>query len=212
MSLNTRAALLLLTLACAMGCGSSIQLTGQWVDKAAFQPGKYSSVFIAVMSQNLGVKKAFEDNLAAEAASRGLKAVKSSDFFKPNFTTENAGNKEAILARVRELGLETIFTVVLKDQKTDTRYVPGETYTPAPYYGGYRGYYSQTYQTVYSPGYYTTDKTYYLESNLYDVATEKLLWSVQSEAINPGKAEEVAQEYTNMLLDALDKNGLLKRK
>jgi hypothetical protein len=64
---------------------------------------------------------------------------------------------------------------------------------------------------VYSPGYYTTDKTYYLESNLYDVATEKLLWSVQSETINPGKAEEVAQDYTNMLLDALDKNGLLRK-
>jgi hypothetical protein len=211
MSVKTRSALLLMTVAWALGCGSSVQMTGQWVDKTAFQPGKYSSMFIAVMSQNIGVKKAFEDNLASEAAAHGIKAVKSSDFFKPNFTTENAGNKEAILARVRELGLETIFTVALKDQKTDTRYVPGESYTPAPYYGGYWGYYSYTYQTVYSPGYYTTDKTYYLESNLYDVATEKLLWSFQSETINPGKAEEVAQDYTNMLLDALDKNGLLRK-
>jgi hypothetical protein len=205
MTVKTRSALLLLPLVAALACAPSVQMTGQWVDKELFQPGKYSSMFIAVMSQNLSVKQVFENDLASEAASRGVKAVKSGDVFKPNFTAENAGSKEAVLAKVRELGLETIFTVALKDKETSTRYVPGTVmYSPAPYYGGWGGYYSNTYATVY--------KTYFVESNLYDVATEKLLWSVQSEIINPGKVEAVAEEYTSMLLDALAKEGLLKKK
>jgi len=213
MTVKTRSALLLLPLVAALACAPSVQMTGQWVDKELFQPGKYSSMFIAVMSQNLSVKQVFENDLASEAASRGVKAVKSGDIFKPNFTAENAGSKEAVLAKVRELGLETIFTVALKDKETSTRYVPGTVmYSPSPYYGGWGGYYSNTYATVYTPGYYTQDKTYFVESNLYDVATEKLLWSVQSEIINPGKVEAVAEEYTSMLLDALAKEGLLKKK
>jgi hypothetical protein len=211
MSVKLRLALVLLSLAVAPACTSSVQMTGQWVDKTLFQPGKYKSVFIAAMSQNLEVKQIFENDLASEAARRGLKAVKSGDVFKPNFTAENASSKEAVLAKVRELGLETIFTVVLKRKETSTRYVPGETYAPAPYYGGYWGYYSNTYGTVYAPGYYVHDKTYYVESNLYEVASEKLLWSVQSEVFNPDNVETVAAEYTTMLLDALDKEGLLRK-
>jgi hypothetical protein len=211
MTVKIHFALLLLSLVGALACTSSVQMTGQWVDKTLFQPGKYSSVFVAVMSQNLKVKQVFENDLASEATARGLKAVKSGDVFKPNFTTENAGTKEAVLTKVRELGLETIFTVTLKRKETSTRYVPGETYAPAPYYGGYWGYYSNTYGTVYAPGYYVQDKTYFVESNLYEVASEKLLWSVQSEVFNPDSVETVAGEYTSMLLDALDKEGLLRK-
>ena len=213
MPVKPRNALLLIPLVGALACAPSVQMTGQWVDKELFQPGKYSSMFIAVLSQNLSVKQVFEDDIAAEASSRGIKAVKSGDIFKPNFTAENAGSKEAVVAKIQELGLETIFTVALKDKETTTRYVPGSVmYTPAPYYGGYWGYYSNTYATVYTPGYYTQDKTYFVESNLYEVASGKLLWSVQSEVINPGKVETVAEEYTSMLLDALNKEGLLRKK
>lgn len=212
MTVRTRLALVVLSLVGALACSSSVQMTGQWMDKQLFQPGKYSSTFIAVMTQNLGVKQVFEDRLASAAAAHGIKAVKSGDVFKPNFTSENAASKEAILAKVRELGLETIFTVALKRKETTTRYVPGEAYTPAPYYGGYWGYYSSTYGTVYAPGYYVQDKTYYVESNLYEVASEKLLWSVQSEVFNPDSVQDVAEDYTKMLLDALDKEGLLRKK
>ena len=43
------------------------------------------------------------------------------------------------------------------------------------------------------------------------VLVEKLLWSVQSEVFNPDSVETVATEYTTMLLDALDKEGLLRK-
>ena len=213
MSLKTRSTALLLPLVVALACAPSVQMTGQWVDKENMQPGKYSSTFIAVMSQNLQVKQVFEDDLAKEAQSRGLKAVKSGDVFKPNFTAENAGSKEAVLSKVRELGLETIFTVALLDKETTNRYVPGTVmYSPAPYYSSYWGYHSYYYETIYTPGYYTQDKTYYVEANLYDAQTEKLLWSVQSQIFNPGKVESVADDFTAMLIEAAGKEGLLRKR
>jgi len=54
-------------------------------------------------------------------------------------------------------------------------------------YGNYYGYYNYYSPQVYSPGYYSVDKTFYLETNAYDLASDKLLWSVQSEARNPSE-------------------------
>jgi len=213
MAVKTRSIALMLSLVATLACAPSVQMTGQWGDKENMQPGKYSSTFIAVMSQNLRVKQVFENDLAKEAESRGLKAVKSGEVFKPNFTADNAGSKKAVLDRVRELGLETIFTVALLDKETTNRYVPGTVmYSPSPYYSSYWGYYSYYYETIYSPGYYTQDKTYYVEANLYDAQTEQLLWSVQSEIFNPGKVERVAEDFTAMLIEAAGKEGLLRKK
>jgi hypothetical protein len=48
---------------------------------------------------------------------------------------------------------------------------------PAPYYGGWYGYYNMGYTYMSSPGYTTTDQVYKIESNLYDVTGDKLVWS-----------------------------------
>ena len=59
--------------------------------------------------------------------------------------------------------------------------------------------------TLYSPGYWTTDKTYFIEANAYDVETQALIWSVQSKADNPSGIEKSSKEYTEMLFAQFDK-------
>ncbi|MBI5008407.1 MAG: hypothetical protein HZB98_01880, partial [Bacteroidia bacterium] len=48
----------------------------------------------------------------------------------------------------------------------------------------------------------------YLETNLYDLNTDKLLWSVQSEARNPENLEEWFKKYSEMLINHLERNGM----
>jgi hypothetical protein len=67
------------------------------------------------------------------------------------------------------------------------------------------------YGSVYSPGYYTTDKTYFLECNLYDLKQDgKLVWSGQSETYNPSSLESFAKSFAARVSDALQNAGLLK--
>jgi hypothetical protein len=61
------------------------------------------------------------------------------------------------------------------------------------YGAGFYGYYNYWSPTLYSPGYYTTDKTYFIEANAYDMETQKIIWSVQSKAENPSGIEEIKQ-------------------
>jgi hypothetical protein len=107
-----------------------------------------------------------------------------------------------------------VVTFVVKDIREETRYVPGTATSYAPagygYYGQYYGYYSHYSTTVYTPGYYTTDKTFFLESNFYDVETESMLWSVQSESVNPSNISSFSKQYVHVLVRNLQKEGIIK--
>jgi hypothetical protein len=61
----------------------------------------------------------------------------------------------------------------------------------------------------YSPGYYTTDKIIYLETNLYNLATDELVWSAQSKTTNPADFSSFSREYIYAVLAQLKKDGML---
>ena len=65
---------------------------------------------------------------------------------------------------------------------------------------------------MYDPGYYTTDKSYYLEANLYDVESEQLVWSAQSETTNPANLEAFARTFAMVISDQMIKDGVIVKK
>ena len=198
-----------------VSCGPSQKVTSSWVNPQLTSVPKYSKIFIAALIQNNGYRNTIENDLAAAARARGLQVVTSMDVFQPNFTKENAPNKDVILEKVRSIGCDAIMTVSLVDKQSDTRYVPGTTtYSPYMGYGGFGfgGYYGYAYPAMYStPGYYTEDKTYFMEARVFDAATENMVWSAQSEAYNPSKIDKFSKEYTALLVERMDAD-LKKRK
>ncbi|MGB4770608.1 MAG: hypothetical protein WBP58_04080 [Chitinophagaceae bacterium] len=190
-----------------VACGPSQKVTSSW--KSPEMPNKkYNSVFIMAMIQNQSARNIIETDLANAAAAKGLKVYKSSEYFAPNFQQGNLPGKQEIIDKVRSLGCEAMMTVSLVDKESETRYVPGTTTVYAPYgrygygWGGYYGYGMSTY----NPGYYTTDKTYFMESHIFDVESEKMIWSAQSEAYNPTSISKFSRDYTTVLADRISKD------
>jgi hypothetical protein len=204
------AAMLLIFLS---ACSPSTRITGSWVDPSARQrPINNRSVFIASLTRNIEVRTKLETALAAQATARNIRAVRSIDTFSPEFYT-SLPSKQALLSKIQGTGVTSILTVTLIKQESQQRYVRGTSnYMPYPafgWYGGFYNYYNYMYPTMYDPGYYVTDKTYFLESNLYDAQTEKLIWSAQSETVNPGSIDAFVKEYPKVLVGQMIKDGLL---
>lgn len=206
--------ILLLLATITISCSTSnTKMTGQWANKEKLQNKDINSVFIAVLSSNMDAKTTLEDELAYQAGMRGITAIKSHRVFTRTFTKDNTPSKQELLSAIRATNADVIFTVTLQDKESSTRYVPGRTaYYPMGYgyYGNFYGYYSNMYPVMYDPGYYTTDKIYYIESNLYDAATEELLWSAQSSTYNPSNLENFVKGYTEALLQQLEKDGIIQ--
>lgn len=196
-------------------CGTNTKIVGAWTSEEIPANKSYEKVFIAALTPNTNVQNAIENNLATAARQRGIEAATSAQVFTKSFTKDEQPSKKEILDKVKAQNADAIFTVTLLDQETETRYVPGSTtyYRPMTYgryYGSFYNYYTTMYPVTYEPGYYKTDQVYYMESNLYDAETEKLIWSAQSKTVNPSNIDSFARDYTQAMVNELIKDGVLK--
>jgi hypothetical protein len=208
-------AAVVLTFVVSSCSSSSMRIMATWInpkDPPVSQPGKHK-IFIFAMTQNYDAQLNLENDLASAAEAKGIKTVKSIDAFGPIVTLDQLPKTDVLLKAIRDLGCDAIFTIALVDQEDKTHYVQGSSsgvYTP---YGGYGYYYSGYYAytpSFYAPGYYTTSKTYFIESNLFNANTEKMLMSMQSKVVNPPDIVKASKQYTQMLVTELQAHGLMK--
>jgi hypothetical protein len=165
------------------------------------------------MTQNYEAQVNIENDLATAATNHGIKTVRSIDAFGPILTLDKLPKKDVLIQAIKDLGCDAIFSIAVVDQQSETHYVPATSSSVYMPYGGYGYYYSGFYAyspAFYTPGYYTEDKTYFIESNLYDVNTEKLLISMQSKVVNPGDITKSSKKYTDMLVTELQNQGFMK--
>lgn len=187
-------------------CSPSMKTTSSWTnqDKSVYQNKTFKTVFISVLTSNLELRTKLENEMSIAAKKHGFSVIKSMDKFPPGKTP----SKEEALTMIRNAGADLIFTTALVDEKSEKRYVPGTSFSPS-FYGGYRGYYLGT-SAYYQPGYYTTDKTYFLETNIFDAFSENLIWTAQSEVYNPNNIEKACKHYTDLMLESLENDGVIK--
>jgi hypothetical protein len=202
------------TLMVVASCGPSQKVTSSWVNPD-FQKGqkKYTRIFIAAIVNNKSVRANLENDMAAAARAKGYQVVRSLDVYGPTFTKDNTPSREAMLDKIRTQGCDLIYTVTLVDKQNETRYVQGSNaYSPWPSYGyGFRGYYNYWSPYMYDPGYYTTDRTYFMEGDLFDAASENMIWSVQTEAYNPSSIESFSKNLTDMMMKQVQKDLGVKK-
>jgi hypothetical protein len=150
-----------------------------------------------------------EKDLVADLKSQGINAVSALDEYGPN--AFRGVDKKQVDDQLKAKGYDGIVTITLLNKSKERYYSPGYMdYTPFAYnYNYFWGYYSNMYDRVYEPGYYETATNYLWESNLYDLAKGKLVYSVQSKSFDPASAMQVGKGYGRSTVRDLVKNGLI---
>jgi hypothetical protein len=204
---------LLLIVFSMSGCGPSQKIIGSWSDPDVASHGPYKKAFIVVMNPNQENNYYIESEMGRTLRAKGFEVVQCTEIFPPNFSLTEDFTREELAESLLKTGCDAVLMLALLDIKTVESYHPGTSYYPMNYgyYGSYYGYYNYYYPVVYSPGYYSVDKTFYIEANLYDLAKDKLLWSVQSEAKNPTDLDTWFKEYSTLLINHLKSKGLNQR-
>lgn len=73
----------------------------------------------------------------------------------------------------------------------------------------YFSYYDNALQQA-NAGYYAQYRVLTLETNLYDTRSGELVWSMQSETIDPSQPRHVIEDQIKLTIDTLAKQGLIK--
>ena len=204
LTLGSTLGILVLTTFFLPGC-SQTKVTSVWVDQE-YQGDGIDNVFVVGVSKDGGLRRIFEDEFVTLFKQRGVKAT-SSYRVVPD---EELRNEKKLDMKVKESGSDTILMTRLIDIRKDTQYIPPDyVYAPpAHYYGGWHGYYNRSYMM--SPGYTVEYETAVLETNLYDLKSDKLIWSARSDAPTDGKMGKHIKDFAQSIIKQLAEAKLIK--
>ncbi len=189
------------------GC-SSTRITASWQDPET-DPVKFSKIAVIAISSSNIYRLTFENDMV-EALDSDKKTGFSSMQMDPPMPAPTEDNRDRIKDYFSERDYDAIITISLLDEREDTQYVPGESYVvPRTYYNRFGRYYYTTYHRVYTPGYYNETTSIFLETNLYSVENGKLLWSAQTETVDPSSIEEFSNDYAETIALKLREDGYL---
>ena len=186
------------------GC-SQTKVTSAWVDPE-YRGDGIDNVFVVGLSKDGGLRRLFEDEFVTLFQQKGVQA-KSSYRIIPD---EKLHDEKKVAQMVKESDSDTILMTRLIDIRKDTQYIPPDyVYAPpAHYYRGWHGYYNRAYMV--SPGYTVEYETAVLETNLYDLKTDKLIWSARSDAPTDGKVGKHIKDFARSIVNQLVEAKLIK--
>lgn len=202
---------LLAIISILMACSTARESAVVWVNTEKIQGKSFNKIFVIVLTKDLQARTKLENDLATAAMENGYQAVKSINAIGPLLQEEKALLKEEIVKKVKESGCDAVFVASLLKKEEKERYVSGNTaYIGGGYYG-YYGFYNHWYPTVATEGYYTKENNYFMQSNLYDVASEDAMWSVQSTIFDPSNLNRFSKTYMASVIKQLESKGLLNK-
>ncbi len=118
-------------------------------------------------------------------------------------------DQNAVMQKLSEGGFDGALVMRLVAKTKELSYVPGEYPTYPTYFGSYWGYYTTAWATFQEPGYFTEDQTYFVETNLYDLKKDKLVWSGVTSTVDPGGLSSTLNDIVWAVHNEMVKDGFL---
>jgi hypothetical protein len=161
-----------------------------------------------VMMENEASRRAAEDTLARELTARGAEGVALYTILPDAMEIDN---EAAVRRVVEEAGVEG--AVVMRPVGTEREIVSAPiTFTGATYGGFWGGYYGHGWRAPWGPvtgGEIRTNTIVSVETLVYSLRQNKLVWGGQSRTTNPASVDRLVRDTAEKVVKELTRLGLL---
>jgi len=195
----------------ALLAASSPKLLVSWRNPN-YSGGSFKNVLVLTINGKAENRAEFEDVLVAAIARPGVQATQSYVFLpRPDVTPIDINDLKAV---VRDQKFDGIVVARLTKREQKTTYVPGEFYTPLPYYGTFYGYYGAVYPIVYSPGYLQKENNAQVETNFYSTAKPdgELVWTGTTNTFDAKAPMKVIKQLVKVVVKELETQNVIDRR
>lgn len=186
-------------------CTTTTVMTDVWKDKT--YQGKPQKIMVIMVAKSQDMRNLFENRFVGELSNRGNNAFQSHKFIP----MEELRDRELVKSKIKSSGADTVLVSRLVDTRTIESYHPGlVTVTPMivpDYYYNWWGYYNVAFVDY---GYTGDVRVAYIETNLYDVKTEKLIWTGHSKTERTYGEQELITAFIKLILGKLKSAGLIQ--
>lgn len=178
-----------------LGC-STASITSHWV--VAPPRPQLERILVIGVAKSEGVRRQFEDAFVGALMGRGVDAQASVEVLGP--TTPITHDSVATLAQSQ--GFDAALVTHLLGTEKRTVY---HSSAPEPMFGYYPGVYTY----VRRPGYYEEYQYVLLETNVYSLSDESLLWSVRTKSFDDDDVGMLLEDLVQTLAARLAKDGMI---
>jgi hypothetical protein len=171
----------------------------------AYKGKPVSNILVIAITGNEHNRRSFEREFVAQLESAGVEAISSEDAIPmpPDLELK----KKTILNAVNQFKNDAVIITHLIDKEEKEVNTRGGQAVK-----GYYGFYHRRYSYARNPSYSSTSKTLRLETNLYDVKTEKLIWSGQSKTWSRDSKNQIINDVIKVVINDLQNNKLISPK
>ena len=197
----TRALLTLLPLTLLVGCAASqTKVVSTWKDSETSKLDCDQTI-VLFPSKNATMRAIVEDKIAARMQN-GVRARSVVD-------TATSKDPVALKSVLQARGFDCGVVVKFVGLDTETEYVAGRAYAVPSSYHNFYNYYGSAWTTFYDPGYVTEKRILVLDTNVYDIEADKLVWAARSRTVEPDQAEDMIDDLVDEMASAMRKDGLI---
>jgi hypothetical protein len=171
--------------------------------------GHFKTILVLGINGKAVNRAEFEDRLSAEITRPGIAAIPSYSLLpRPNSTP-------LVMSELRDVvqgqNIDAIIATRLIKVKKSVTEIPGQVYTPYPYYNSFYGYYGTIYPEVYSPDYLRVERTAQIETNFYSTLKPdgELIWTGTSDTVNPQSPSKAIDAVAKLIVETLEKQKII---
>ncbi|WP_281234197.1 hypothetical protein [Flavobacterium gelatinilyticum] len=207
---------LLLSIVTLSGCSSNTSIVNSWRDPdTTVAQEQFKKVLVMALVKDEASRRIAENRIAANHP------VFRTSYQFLNETTKQL-TKEQKLKILQDENFDGVVTLRLVSKEKETTYVPG-TYT-GMYYGGFDGMYTGVYgygfgnwygmysPDFYEPGYYQETTSYMVETNIFSLKENKLIWTGTTESQNVTDLGQTVDAIMQAVVKEMKKDGSLPPK
>jgi hypothetical protein len=175
---------------------SSTRLVTKW-QAESIQPLEFTKVLALALVPEEALRRVAEEDLCRQVTSVPCKpaylAIPESEM----------GDLDAMKALVQRAGFDgaLVFRVVSTDERV--------TYVPPSYGPTFWGYYGYAHPIARSPGYYRSDRVVRIETSIYSLRENRLLWVATTETMNPTSVGSLVEEVAEAVRRELERAKLI---
>jgi len=161
-----------------------------------------SDILVIAITGNEHNRRAYENKFVAHLKSVGVDAISSEEVIPmpPDLEME----RETILAAVKQYENDAVIITHLIDKDIEDVYTRDNRGQR-----GFHGFYRSRFSYTYDRGYSSTSTTLRLETNLYHVKTDKLIWAGESKTWGKDSTDQIINDTIKALIDNLIENNLI---
>lgn len=192
-----------------VSCSTNTVVLDSWKDpNTSVQQEHFKKVSVIALVKNELIRQRIEDRYAE------INPVFHTSY--PFLNNKTAIDKEMLIKLLKSEDYDGVVTMRLVDTKKETDYVQGNT---MPYYGyypyaGYGTLFGGWYYTYspyyYSPGYYVENTYYIVETNVFSLKENKLIWSAITKTQQFTDIENGLNDIIQALVNQMKKDGSIK--